>query len=331
MQKLNKIDSADPAWRSSDLTVDVTVIIVSWNVADLLERCVESIGAAAGRLRVEIIVVDNASTDSTVQMLQARFPWVHLIVNTENQGFARANNQALPFTTGRFVLFLNPDTIVTEGALEKMSNFLIEHSEVGMVGPRLSYPNGEVQETCARLLPTLTWSLLCDALQLSRLPMIGTWFSRRYIYPYDYSKTQEVEVISGAAMLVRSDVMRKIEGFGESFRHCGEDVDLCFRITKAGWKTYYLCDALVTHFSGQSSQQAPVRTSINSVLSIQQYFNRCFGTQQGFFYRLITQGIQVPLMILIGAARILLGLEPGHKFRQRLEIAKGIWSWQEVE
>jgi GT2 family glycosyltransferase len=311
--------------------VDISIIIVSWNVVKLLENCLKSVLYNSKNLTLEIFVVDNASIDNSVQMLEKRFPDVKIIANEKNIGFARANNQALKYVKGRFVLTLNPDTVLASGALEKLMKFMVDHPEVGLVGPCICYPNGEVQKTCARLLPTLISIFFYDVLQIYKLPLVGNWFVKKYVFPYNYYLTQEVEAISGAAMLLRREVINTIDGFGESFIHCGEDIDLCYRVRKAGWKISYLYDAIVIHFSGQSSRQAPVRTFVNAALSIQEYFNRCFGISLGVLYQFTIQAIQIPAMIVVGFAKMLLGLESYQEFKQRLEIAKAIWLWRALE
>jgi GT2 family glycosyltransferase len=311
--------------------IDLSIIVVSWNVEKLLEGCIESILSNSEQLSLEILVIDNASADNTAEMLNNKFPNVRLIINKKNIGFARANNQALKFANGQFVLILNPDTVITAGALKRLVAFMIDHPEVGLVGPNIRYPNGEVQKSCARLLPTTVSMLLHDVLQIYKLPLIGRWLSKKYIFPYNYHVTQEVEAVSGAAMMLRREVIKALNGFGDTFLHCGEDIDLCFRVRSSGWKVFYFCDAVVVHFSGQSSRQIPVRTFVNTALSVQRYLDRCFGNRQAILYRFIVQSIQVPLMVAIGCAKFLLGLESVQEFKARLQIAKFIWLWRALE
>jgi GT2 family glycosyltransferase len=309
----------------------LSVVIVSWNVVDLLEQCVESLLKHSTGIPLEIIVVDNASRDRTREMLRERFPAVKVIANERNEGFARANNQALKCIAGRLALILNPDTVLVDRSLDRMIHFMDSHPEVGMAGPRVSYPNGEVQKTCARLIPPITSVLFHDILQFRQLPVLGKWVSKKCYYPYDHGISQEVAAISGAAMLVRRKVLETIGGFGESFIHYGEDLDLCFRVKKAGWKIHYLSDASVIHVAEQSSRQVPIRISVNGALSIQEYFRRCFGPAHGLLYRLMVCAIQVPFMITNGCARLLLRSESAQEFRQRLAIAKGLWRWRKLE
>jgi GT2 family glycosyltransferase len=212
-----------------------------------------------------------------------------------------------------------------------MMEFLQSHPEVGMVGPRVIFPNGHIQDNSARVLPTLGWSLLCDCLNLHKLPIVGPVITRRYVSPYNYNLTQQVEAISGAAMMLRRMVIERVGLFGESFLHCGEDVDLCFRIRKSGWNIVYQCDAAVIHYEGKSRDQAPVRVEINTILSIHQYFVRCFGKVQGVCYRIIVQVIKVPSALLVGIAKILTGRESLEGMKRRFAIAKGIWRWRPVD
>lgn len=309
----------------------MSIVIVSWNVAELIEGCLDSIAKHSSDIPLQVIVVDNASKDDTVRRLRKNYPWVQVIANEANIGFARANNQALKYVKGEFVVLLNPDTVVVERALNTMKEFLQSHPEVGMVGPRIILPNGHVQDMSARLLPTLGWSLLCDCLNLNKLPMVGPLLTRRYVSPYNYNLTQQVEAISGAAMMLRRTVIERVGLFGESFLHCGEDVDLCFRIQKSGWNIIYLCDAAVIHYDGRSRVQAPVRVEINTTLSIQQYFVRCFGKVQGVCYRMIVQVIKVPITLVVGIVKMLTGGENLEGLKRRFAIAKGIWCWRPVE
>jgi GT2 family glycosyltransferase len=311
--------------------VTLSIVIVSWNVAGLLEQCIESIIKHSTGIPLEIIVVDNASDDRTREMLREQFPAVKVIANEKNEGFARANNQALKRIAGRFVLILNPDTILVDRSLDRMIQFMDSHPEVGMAGPCVAYPNGEIQKTCARLIPNLAGVLFHDIFHLWKLPFVGKRFAQRVYYPYDYSITQEVDAISGAAMMVRREIVETVGGFGESFIHYGEDLDWCFRIKRAGWQIHYVSDASVVHFSSQSSRQVPVRTAVNGVLSMQEYFSRCFGPAHGGLYRFLACAIEVPLMVMMGCTKVLLRRESGREFRQRLVVAKAVWLWRELK
>jgi len=310
---------------------DVSVVIVSWNVADLLADCLESLRRNSNGLSLDVWVVDNASADNTLDVLRERFPWVHVIANRENRGFALANNQAIERATGRFVFILNPDTIVTDGALRTLFEYLDTRPEVGMVGPRLRLGDGKTQPECARRLPTLGRVLWINSLKLHLIPLIGPWCFKRIAAPYDYETSAEVEAISGAAMLVRREVLRDLGGFGEAFIHCGEDIDLCYRVRAAGWQTHYVSECTIVHLKGQSSKKAPIKTTVNAALSDQEYFRRCFGGWQSLAYRLIIQCIQGPHAVLIGCFRLLLGKESPADLQRRFAVLRGLAAWRWVE
>jgi GT2 family glycosyltransferase len=311
-----------------DMTPDVSVIIVSWNVAPLLKRCLRSVVSSDPDLSLQVIVVDNASSDESVSMLRGEFPWVQLISNRANLGFARACNQGLRLATAPLVLLLNPDTIVAQGALEILIRFLQQHPDAGLLGPSLWNEDGTFQETSARVTPTLGRIVAIEVFKLQKLPFVGRWFRRRLFSPYDPGVIQEVQAISGAAMLLRRDLFEKGGGFGECFIHTGEDLDLCFRIRRAGWKIYFVPGARVTHLRGGSARQAPVRTLVNGAISVQRYLERCFGRRRARLYRLVLQGIDVPATILVGLAKSALGLQPPGDLRVRLQYARGIWTWR---
>jgi GT2 family glycosyltransferase len=307
---------------------DLSVVIVSWNVASLLRECIRSVVSDSADLSLQVIVVDNASADESVAMLRREFPWVRLIANTTNLGYARASNQGLRLATASRVLLLNPDTIVTRGALGLLLRFLEDHPEVGMLGPSLWNEDGTFQETSARVLPTVGRLVAIDVFRLSALPLVGRWFHRRLISPYDEGVVQEVQAISGAAMLVRRDLLVKGGGFGECFIHCGEDLDLCYRVRRAGWRIFFVPGARVVHLRGRSARQAPVWTLVNAAISIQCYLERCFGGGSARLYRLALQWIDVPATLLIGLIKTVLRLRPSGDLRVRLQYARGIWTWR---
>ena len=310
---------------------DVSVVIVSWNVADMLADCLDSLARHGGGPSLEVWVVDNASSDHSVAMLRERYPWARLVASTENLGFARGNNLAIRQARGRFIFLLNPDTVVTAGALGKLMDYLETHPEAGMVGPRLCGRDGRLQPASARRAYSLASALCLSVLRLDRLPAIGAWIERRLAHPYDYETTQSVEAISGAAMLARGEVLRELGGFGEVFWHCGEDEDLCARVRAAGWQIGYRCDAVVEHRHGASRRKAPVRTAVNAALSIQQYFLRRQGRAAALCYRAVVQAVEVPILAAVGLFKLALGREQAAQFRERLIICRRLLAWRPME
>jgi GT2 family glycosyltransferase len=310
--------------------IDVSVVIVSWNVRELLRGCIKSVVTAQDGLSVQIIVIDNASDDESADVVRDEFPEVHLVHSQTNLGFSQANNVGLGLAEGRYVLFLNPDTVLHEAALILMVAFLESHSDFDVVGPRLISPDGSTQWVCARRLPSPAL-VLFQALYFHRLPLIGNWLLNRLIAHYDLSQNQEVEAISGAAMLARRTVVHDLRGFDELFLYTAEDMDLCLRLRQHGSRIFYLADATIVHFGGESSSQAWVRSGTMGVLSTQRYLARSHGRFPALLYRLVVQVVQMPVMVVVGLMKALLRRSGPGDLRRRLAFAKSIWRWRVSE
>jgi GT2 family glycosyltransferase len=223
---------------------------------------------------------------------------------------------------------LNPDTTVEKGALQTLSTFLEEQPAAGAVGPGLMRPEGGPDPNAARVSYTLAAALFIDSLRLRSLPLIGPRLYRRLVTPYDYGRTQPVEAVSGAAILARREVLQELDGFGEMFLHCGEDLDLCFHIRKAGWEIWYVPQAVIIHINAQSTKQAVVRTYVNAAISTEIYFNRCYGTRSGRVYRWIVKTVQIPVLIATGAVRFLFRKASAADLYQRWQIARAVMRWR---
>jgi N-acetylglucosaminyl-diphospho-decaprenol L-rhamnosyltransferase len=304
-------------------SADVSVVIVSWNVRDLLRACIESLEGAEG-ISVEVIVVDNASRDASAEMVQRDLPYVHLVANSENIGFSRANNVGLTHATARYVLFLNPDTVVRPGSLRQMVEFLDQNDEFDMLGPQLVSGDGTPQPPSR--LPSVARAL-CYALYLHRVPGIKNLLEEPLDADGD-EEGQEVDAISGAAMFARRHAIEEIGGFDASFLYTCEDIDLCLRMRARGSRIFYLRRAEVIHFGGQSSDQAWVRSGTASVLSTAQYFERFHGRLYAFGFRLIIQLVHMPLMIAVGFVRMLVRRGTWAELRERMKFAQAIWRWR---
>ncbi|HOU15963.1 MAG TPA: glycosyltransferase family 2 protein [Anaerolineae bacterium] len=231
----------------------LSVIIVNWNVCDLLQRAIASVYAAwDGRLGLEIIVVDNASHDDSVAMLRRTFPDVQVIANTENRGFTGGNNQGLAAATGDFLLLLNPDTEIVGDALPRMVEYLRNHPGVGMLGPQLLNPDGSVQSS-RRRFPTLPVLFL----ESTWLEKLAPRKALRHYYAKEQPDdlVQDVDWITGAAMLTRREVVAQVGGMDEGFFMYSEELDWCRRIREVGWRVVYFPEARVIHHEGKSSEQ----------------------------------------------------------------------------
>lgn len=270
---------------------DISFVIVSWNVRDLLRRALESIVKEAAGVEIEIIVVDNASTDGTVEMARAGFPAARVIANTENAGFTRGNNQALEFAQGRYLFLLNPDAELSPGALRAMVDYMDapENARVGIVGPQLRYGDGSLQSS-RRRFPTFTTALL-ESTKLQQ------WFPRNrvlrrfYVQDTRDDAVQDVDWVVGAAMFVRRAVYEQIGGLDERFFMYSEELDWCFRAKKEGWRVVYFPRASVLHYEGKSSGQVLAQRDIYFHSSKVRYFKKHFGVLRGELLRYFLLGM----------------------------------------
>jgi len=238
-------------------SITLSVIIVNYNVREFLEQAIKSVADALVGISHELWVVDNASTDGSVESIRRQFPQVRLIANRKNVGFAGANNQALAQCTGQTICLLNPDTIVEENTFTTLLRFLDSHPQVGAVGCKILNPDGSLQPACRRSFPT-PW------VAFSKISGLGTLFPKsrlfgRYNLTYlDPEQTVEVEAISGSFMLFRRTVLEQVGYLDESFFMYGEDLDYCFRIRDKGWQIYYVPTTRIIHFKGESSKKSPL-------------------------------------------------------------------------
>ncbi len=269
---------------------DLSIVIVNWNVRELLRRCLVSIAGSDGLFvggldtpdyrtggvwRAEVIVVDNASADDSVAMLAQDFPWVQVIVNRENLGFTAANNQGLAVSRGRYVLFLNPDTELTQAALGRLLDYAETHPRVGVVGPQLRYGDGSLQSS-RRRFPTLATFFL-ESTVVQRWWPRNRVLARYYVLDQPDDATSQVDWVVGACMLLRRAVLERIGGFDEGFFMYSEELDLCRRAVDAGWQVVYLPAAVVTHYEGKSSEQVVAARHIHFHSSRVRYVRKYHG------------------------------------------------------
>lgn len=229
---------------------------MNYNVKSYLEQALRSIVKALKNIPSEIIIVDNASTDGSQAMVRSRFPQIRLIANTENRGFARANNQALKEATGRYVCLINPDTLVREDTFRECLDYMESHPKVGMTGCKILNPDGSLQLACRRSYPT-PWVGFTKAVGLSSLFPKSRFFGRYNLTYLDPEETAEVEAISGSFMFVRRKAVDEAGFLDEAFFLYGEDLDWCYRIRKAGWTIIYLPVTQIIHYKGRSAKEAP--------------------------------------------------------------------------
>lgn len=241
-------------------TPDISVIIVNYNVKDYLLQCLRSLNASVGSITTEVIVVDNDSHDGSVEELQPLFPFVRWIALDENIGFGRANNVGLEHASGRYVLYLNPDTIIGADTLSVMCRFLDEHPKTGIAGCKVLNPDGSFQVACRRGLPT-PWVSFCKLFGLQRLFPSSKLFAGYNLTYLPVDATYAVDALIGAFMVGRTELMRSLGGFDPAFFMYGEDIDLCYRVQQAGFDVTYVHTTSIVHYKGESTK----RSSINEV------------------------------------------------------------------
>jgi N-acetylglucosaminyl-diphospho-decaprenol L-rhamnosyltransferase len=234
--------------------MDLSVVVVSYNTRELVSECLASVFSTLGpRLRHEVIVVDNASSDDSVAMIRDSFPQVRVLANSENVGFAAGSNQGLKESNGRFVILLNPDTVASAGALERMVALMEEQGDVGVVGPRLIYPDGQFQHS-AFTFPTLPMIFL-DFFPLHHR-LVNSRLNGRYPRAlYEKGKPFAIDHPLGAALMVRRPVMEQVGLLDPGFFMYCEEIDWCMRIKRAGWRILCCPRAEIVHYAAQSTSQ----------------------------------------------------------------------------
>jgi GT2 family glycosyltransferase len=226
----------------------LSVVIVNYNVRELLSECIKSVNTAMTGIDGDIYVVDNNSSDGSVDYIRDHFPDVHVIANSDNQGFAHANNQAIRQTNSDYVLLLNPDTVVFEGTLRGCVDFMDAHPQCGGVGVRMLTREGTVAPESRRAIPT-PW--------VAFLKMLG--FTRKYYMSHlPWDKPGQIEVISGAFCMLRHKALDQIGLLDEDFFMYGEDIDLSYRLLKGGWENWFLPYDII-HYKGESTQKSSFR------------------------------------------------------------------------
>jgi len=258
-----------------DLSVpDISVIVVTWNGKRFALECLESLATAmAGSM--EVIVVDNASTDGTPAAIRARFPAVRLIQNTANLGFAKANNIGLAVARGRYLCLVNSDVVVPPGCLENMLAYMERNPDIGMLGPKMLAPGGGVGQSVMRL-PTV-WNTLCCSLGLHALFPKSKLLGGFLMSGYAYDAIEDVEVLTGWFWMVSRQSFAEVGGLDEQFFIYGEDIDWSYRFREAGWRVVFYPEAEALHYGAASSAQAPTRFYVEMRRANLQYFRKHHG------------------------------------------------------
>jgi GT2 family glycosyltransferase len=252
--------------------LDISVVIVGWNAKHYLELCLESLAAAPPRRSIEIIVVDNASSDGSAEMIEARFPYVKLIRSEENLGFSKGNNVAIRQCRGRYIALVNPDVIVFTGCLDALADFLDQNPKVGNVGPRVMNPDMTQQSTCRRF-PTL-WNNFCSATGLATAFKSSWLFAGEHMWFFPHDRTLSVDVLVGCFSMIRRETFDDVGLLDEDLFMYGDDVDWCRRCWKAGWQVVFFPGARAIHDRGKITAPYPVRFAVAQQKSILHYWRK---------------------------------------------------------
>jgi GT2 family glycosyltransferase len=256
-------------------SIDLSIIIVTWNGKRFASQCLDSLRFYRNNQTVQVVVVDNASSDGTPGMVGQQFPWVNLIRNDSNLGFARANNIGIAASSGTYICLVNSDVVIPEGCLQRMQAYIVANPDVGMIGPQMLCPNGLIGRSYMRF-PTV-WRGFCNALGLHRVFRNSGSLSGIMMTDFDNSQTAAVDVLNGWFLMVRRRALEEVGMLDERFFMYGEDIDWSYRFHKAGWERVYLASARAFHHGGASSAIAPTRFYIELKRADLQLFRKHHG------------------------------------------------------
>jgi N-acetylglucosaminyl-diphospho-decaprenol L-rhamnosyltransferase len=309
-------------WRLEGGDWKLSIVIVNWNVRDLLRRCLHSImynfQLPTSNFQIEVIVVDSASSDGSVAMIEEEFPQVRLIANSENVGFTVGNNQGIAVSQGRYILLLNPDTEVVGGALATMVEYMDGHPQVGVLGPQLLNPDGSIQSS-RRRFPTMSTAFFESTI-------LQQWFPHNRVIRHYYiadrpdDEVQEVDWVTGACLLARRETIEQVDLLDEGFFMYSEELDWCRRIKAQGWKVIYLPTARVIHYGAQSSEQVKSFQYIQFQRSKIRYFRKHHGSWQAEVLRLFILATYL-YQLIVEALKWLVG----HKRPLRAARVQAYW------
>jgi GT2 family glycosyltransferase len=291
----------------SNQSMKLSIVIVSWNVANLLDNCLNSINKNIRDIEYEVIVVDNNSHDATCTMVSNKYPSVKLIANSENVGFPKANNQALELATGEYLFFLNPDTEIIGNVCSNLIQQLELNADYGLVGPILESAQGKIQQVCGRPDPT-PLSYFVSSLHLNKGIFKKLGLPSLNYSDMDYKKDQSVDALNGAAMLCRRDLCMQIGGLDDTIFMYLEDIDFCYKVRKLG-KLVVLCsNSRVMHHEGQSSKQVPVKTRLLMMDALYIFISRYQNIFANIFFKfgvLISSILRLQIAIILSVVKLL--------------------------
>jgi GT2 family glycosyltransferase len=302
--------------------VDVSIVIVSWNTKELLRECLDSVYKYTVGVTFEVFVVDNASADGSVEMVQELFPDVKLIANNDNAGFSKANNQAIVLSKGRYAAILNPDTVLIEDVFSPLISYADKDARIGAIGPKIFNSDGKtIQYVCARKLPNLYFEF-CRLSGLQWRFSKTRLFGGEYMSYWDHNSSRKVEGLSGACMVVRRDIIDKVGLMDENQFMYGDEIDWCRRMLDADWDIFYYADTALIHYGGVSSAQVKIQTSIESEKALRYYYLKHKGREYARLF--------VLLVLLFSGGKYLWSLcfwEKNERVRDLMMGYKSLYRW----
>lgn len=271
--------------------MDLSIVIVNYRVKYFLEQTLNSVEEATQGLSTEVIIIDNNSGDDSIAFVRERFPQYIYIENKENVGFSRANNQGINMAKGEFTLILNPDTIVTRETIEQSMEWLRTHGDCGAVGVHMTDGNGVFLPESKRAFPT-PWVSFCKIFGLSSLFPRSRWFAKYHLRFLDENQSHEVDILSGAYMMCRTALLQELNGFDEDFFMYGEDIDLSYRMVKAGYDNWYVPVDMI-HYKGESTKKDSMRYVRIFYDAMLIFYRKHFPHFSWIFYPIIKMGVMV--------------------------------------
>jgi hypothetical protein len=295
----------------------ISIVIVSWNTRDFLLDCLESIKTNDPNVSMEIIVVDNASTDGSPEAIENKYPDVHLIRNDRNDGFAKGNNIGIRESKGRYICLINSDVKVLPGCLTQLYDYMENHPDIGIIGPRMLNADLSRQCTC-RHFPTL-WNIFCSATALYKLFPKSRIFSGDQMFYFKHDIIRDIDVLAGCFLMVRREAFDQVGYLDDQFFMYSEDVDWCKRFWQAGWQVVILPEAESIHYGGASSANDPLKFSVAQEKSLFQYWRK--------HHNRLSFAVLFCIIVLQHALRIapevlLYVFKPASRERSKLQIKK---------
>jgi hypothetical protein len=281
--------------------MQLSISIVNWNTRDFLNACLQSVKRETASLgsEVEVFVVDNDSHDESASMVAREHPWVKLIANDENHGFAAANNQALKLACGKKILLLNPDTVLMPRALITLMQFLDEHAAAGVVAPQLLNSDGTIQRSC-RSFPTF-FNMTAEMFGLSKLFPSMHALRQYKMLDWNHDSERQVDQPEGACLLIRRETLDQVGLFDEGYFMLFEEVDWCYRAIKAGWEIWFTPKAQVIHHYGQSIKQAKAAMILSSHRGLYRFWHKHYRGGRWYLDPIAAGGLTVLAWLRVAA------------------------------